>query len=135
MNIRKHLKFLLYGRCPGLAGAFPYFGIKVYFPRGSQTFRRVCESGIFEPQNLALLRSFAKPDTYYLDVGSHLGLMSIPLLKKVPGLRIVSFEPSPNSAPFLRRTVAQSGHADRWALVEKALSNECGSSSFSRRCA
>jgi FkbM family methyltransferase len=55
------------------------------------------------------------------DVGGNLGLMAIPVLNSVPECTVVSFEPSPNSLPFLRRTIAGAGFGDRWRLVERAL--------------
>lgn len=65
------------------------------------------------------------------DVGANLGLLALPVLKVVPESTIISFEPSPNSIPWLRRTVAESGLGDRWRLVEMAVASAPGRANFS----
>jgi FkbM family methyltransferase len=40
-------------------------------------------------------------------------------------------EPSPNAAPFLRRTIQNSRYRDRWVLVEKAAGDTIGETAFS----
>lgn len=65
------------------------------------------------------------------DVGGNLGLMAIPILRNVPNCNVVSFEPSPNSLPSLRQTVAEADLGNRWQLVEKAVGRKPGSSTFS----
>ncbi len=65
-----------------------------------------------------------------LDVGANIGLMAIPVLRVCPTCRVVSFEPSPNSLPFLKRTVAASLWSERWTVVGKGLSNSEGELDF-----
>jgi FkbM family methyltransferase len=131
MNFRKTAKRFLYGRCPGFAGAFRYFGIKVHFPKNSFLFYMACDQGIFEAENLAILLARTRPGTWFLDAGTNIGLMSVPVLVKVPDCHVVSFEPSPSVRPFLERTIAGSGRADRWILVPKAVGAAPGSTGFS----
>ena len=121
MSIRKRIKRWLYGSCPGIAGAFPYFGTKVYFPKGSLSFQLAVEHGVFEIANVELLRKLCRPHSYFFDVGANLGLISLPLLQSIAGCKVVSFEPSPNSLPWLSRTVAESTYGTRWTLVPKAV--------------
>ena len=102
MNPRQHLKYWLYGRCPGFAGSFPYFGTKVYFPKGSLSFRSACKQGIFEADNVRILQALARPDAVLFDVGANIGLMAVPVLRHEPGCRVVSFEPSANVLSFLQ---------------------------------
>ena len=130
MRWRAQLKALVYGSAPGIRGQFPYFGTKVHFPRGSLAFRAACEQGIYESEVLRLIEAFARPGTWYFDVGGHLGLMSIPVLASVPDLKVLAFEPSPNVLPYLRRTVRGSRFADRWRVIEKAAGRECGKTRF-----
>ena len=49
MTLRKILKRWLYGSCPGFAGAFPYYGVKIHFPKGSVTFCAACEQESLKP--------------------------------------------------------------------------------------
>lgn len=131
MTLRKRLKRWLYGSCPGFAGSFPYFGTKVYFPKGSQSFLAACDQGIFEQENVRLLQGLVRPGSWIFDVGANLGLMSIPVLQVLPDVRVVAFEPSPNTVPWLRRTIDGSPFRDRWTLIPKAVGAETGQVSFS----
>jgi FkbM family methyltransferase len=131
MTLRKTVKRWIYGSCPGLAGAFPYFGTKVYFPPGSMSFLAAFDQGIFEAENVHLLTALTRPGTYCLDVGTNIGLMSLPVLKAVPEARVVSFEASPNVLPYLTRTIAASAYSGRWGLVPKAVGASPGKIQFS----
>lgn len=130
MTLRKSLKRWLYGSCPGFAGSFPYFGVEVFFPPRSESFYAACEQGIYEADIARLLQKLARPSTHVFDVGANIGLMAIPVLQNCQDCSVVSFEPSPSSLPYLRRTVSGSGYADRWRLVEKALSDREGELDF-----
>jgi FkbM family methyltransferase len=126
MTLRQSFKHWLYGSCPGFAGAFPYYGIKIHFPKGSLIFDQACEQGIFEIDNVRLMQSLARPGTVIFDVGANIGLMAAPLLAEKPDCRVVSFEPSPNVLPSLQRTIAESAHRNRWTLVPKAVGARSG---------
>jgi len=128
--IRKKIKRLLYGSCPGFAGAFPYFGVKVHFPPRSWSFYAACEQGIFEQDNVRVLQSLIQPGTTMFDVGANIGLMAVPILRHCSNCRVVSFEPSANVLPSLRKTIAGSPFGSRWQLVEKAVGIREGTSEF-----
>jgi FkbM family methyltransferase len=130
MSFRKTFKRWLYGYCPGFSGRFPYFGIDVFFPPQSKSFFAACEQGIYEADVLMFLQKLARRGTYIFDVGANIGLMAIPVLKNCPDCTVISFEPSPSSLPYLRRTVFGSGFADRWIVVEKALADREGELDF-----
>src|SRR5437667_387294 len=106
--VRKRLKYWFYGSFPGVAGSFPYYGTRVRFPKGSLGFRAACEQGIFEADNIRFLQTLVKPNTTYFDVGANIGLMAIPILRACPNCSVVSFDPSPNSLPYLKRTISES---------------------------
>ena len=131
MTLRQRLKYWLYGYCPGFAGAFTYFGTKIYFPKGSLSFLAACQQGIFEADNVRLLQGLVRPGSLFFDVGTNIGLMSVPVMRTVPGARVVSFEPSPNSIPWLQRTMAESPFKDRWTLITKAVGAQTGRVAFS----
>lgn len=128
--IRKPIKRLLYGSCPGFAGAFPYFGVKVHFPPRSWGFYAACDQGIFEQDNVRVLQSLVRPSTTMFDVGANIGLMAAPVLRHCPDCRVISFEPSTNVLPFLRRTIAGNPFGSRWQLIEKAVGEKEGASEF-----
>jgi len=131
MTLRKIIKYWLYGSCPGIAGTFPYMGTRVHFPKGSLSFRAACEQGIFEIDNVRLLTRLTRPGTHYLDVGTNIGLMSIPVLKAAADVQVISFEASPNVLSHLARTIEESPYRDRWTLVSKAVGATVGKTSFS----
>lgn len=128
--MKKKIRMWLYGKCPGFVGAFPYYGVKVYFPKNSLIFRLACEQGVYEHENIIMLLSLIKPDTVYFDVGANIGLTSIPILRTLPACRVVSFEPSPNALPYLLRTAKKSKYTDRWTIVGKATGNKTGETRF-----
>ncbi|HEX4146986.1 MAG TPA: FkbM family methyltransferase [Pirellulales bacterium] len=130
MSLRKRVKKLLYGYTPGFAGRFPYFGTQVYFPPKAEAFDAVCQTGIFEAENVHALVALARPDSFVFDVGANLGLMAIPVLAKCPSCTVVSFEPSPATLACLQRTARQSGYGDRWQIVGKAASAQSGQAEF-----
>src|SRR5690242_4653731 len=70
VTLRKSIKHWLYGSCPGMAGAFPYFGTRVYFPKKSLSFTAACAQGVFEYDNLRILQSLVRPDSTYFDIGT-----------------------------------------------------------------
>jgi len=128
--IRKQLKYWFYGSCPGFSGSFPYYGTRVHFPKRSVSFRAACDQGIFEANNIRLLQKLVKPNTTYFDVGANIGLMAIPILRACPDSLVVSFDPSPNTVPYLQRTLSESPFNGRWTMVPKALSDSGGHAKF-----
>ncbi len=131
MNFRRRFKRWLYGSCPGFAGTFPYFGARVHFQKGALSFVAACEQGIFESDNVRLLSALVRPETSYLDVGTNIGLMALPILKAVSTSRVVSFEASPSVLPYLERTISGSAYGERWSLVPKAVGASLGKVQFS----
>jgi FkbM family methyltransferase len=129
-KLKRTLKKAFYGYCPGRRGCFPYFGAWVYFPPGSWSFASACDEGIYEWNNVQLLWTLMKPGTWMLDVGANIGLMALPILHNVPESKVLSFEPSPNSAPWLERTIAGSGYRNRWRLVAKVAGASPGQATF-----
>lgn len=131
MNLlRRVFKRWLYGRCPGFAGAFPYYGTKVFFPPGSLIFHLACEQGIYEATNQHLLLSALRPGATVFDVGANIGLLSIPLLASEPSVRVISIEPSPHTFACLRKTIAASAWRARWNAHAVATGNQEGQVDF-----
>jgi FkbM family methyltransferase len=130
MTFKRRIKYFLYNFVPGLAGRFPYHGSTVHFPTGAPIFREICQRGAFEPEIIDRLRQLAQPGTTIFDVGANIGLMAIPVLRGCDTCRVVSFEPSPNSLPYLQATARESRFADRWMVRGVALSSSPGELDF-----
>ena len=129
--LRTQAKLFLYGRCPGLAGSFPYFGTRVFFPPNDYIFKEACRQGIYERDTLRALHVFARAGTTIFDVGASIGLISASILATCPSCSVIACEPSPEVLPFLKKTVARSPHATRWKLLDCALSDREGTATFS----
>lgn len=130
MSLRSRAKKFLHQRVPGYAGRFRYFGTWLYFPRKSVVFQMACDQGIYESENLSIINSLTEPGSAVFDVGANIGLMAVPILRTCPAVRVVSFEPSPSTLPYLRRTAAGSGFGDRWVVVPKAAARTPGELTF-----
>ena len=128
--MKRWVKRIYFGNLPERQRAFPYFGTKVYFPKNSLIFRVACDSGIYESENLRILQGLAEESSTVFDVGANIGLMAVPLLASSGNLRVHSFEPSPNSLPYLQRTAQGSQFGSRWQIVGKAVGSTIGSVEF-----
>ena len=126
MWLRKTVKKFVYRYIPGVSGAFPYFGTRVFFPKDAFIFDLVCEEGIYEGELLRQIRGVVRPESWYFDVGANIGLMSVPILQMAENVRVVSFEPSSNSWPCLEKTWRHCPWKDRWKIVRKAVSDHVG---------
>jgi FkbM family methyltransferase len=127
---RQFLKRFIFGSCPGFRGRFSYFGQKVYFPKESIIFKLACQQGVYEHDNVKLLAGLANRKGMMFDVGANIGLMAIPVLYSCPLTRVISFEPSPRTLVFLKRTLRECTYSDRWQAVGKALSDRVGTLTF-----
>jgi FkbM family methyltransferase len=128
------VKRLVQNRLLLISGRCRYYGTTVYFPKRCFVFDLLCQSGVYERENLQLLCRLARPGTSLFDVGGNIGLMSVPVLKERPDCRVVTFEPSPTTWPYLARTHRGSHHRGRWTIIKRALGRTPGEGTF-RVCA
>ena len=61
-----------------------------------------------------------------LDVGAHVGAFATHLAGSRPDVRVECYEPSPESARFLRGNVAANGLGERVRVYEQAMSAQAG---------
>ena len=120
----------LYRNWPVTTKVRRYHSQRVYLPRAGYSDLALQKDHTYEVQNSQILRRLARPNTWMLDVGTNLGLMSIPVLANCPDVRVLSFEPSENALRYLRRTVLNSGFGNRWELVPKCVGAKSGSVEF-----
>ncbi|MDP9171849.1 MAG: FkbM family methyltransferase [Acidobacteriota bacterium] len=130
MSLRKSIKKWVYGYVPGMAGRFRYYGTKVHFRPASDIWPIWVDEGIYEARILALILGVVRPATWYFDIGTNIGLMSVPILHAIRDAHVVSFEPSRNSRMYLKKTWESSPYRDRWKVIEKAVSDTPGHVQF-----
>ncbi len=98
------------------------FSSLVYLSAGTATH----EVGTTE-----VLKFLAKPGDVCIDVGAHIGLLTIPLALQVgPNGQVHAFEPVPRSAEGLRRALIINGIADRCSIHVTALADRAGFARF-----
>ena len=73
-----------------------------------------------------LLGPLAGSPLQVIDVGAHIGSFATNLASRNAGTRVDCYEPSPESAKYLRRNAEQNGLGDRITVHEAALAAEAG---------
>ena len=86
--------------------------------------------GVYEGALVDWLTSELEPDDVVLDVGGHVGLLTIPLADRLRDLggtgRVIAFEPAPDSYEAFLHHVAINGLRDRVEVVNAALGERRG---------
>lgn len=78
-----------------------------------------------EQENLACWSDYSKRSQVIFDVGANLGIYSLTSAAINPEARLVAFEPTPEIAAHLRRTL-EDNHLNRITVVEKAVAKTSG---------
>lgn len=85
--------------------------------------------GSFEPRETSLLRAVVAPDDVVVDIGANVGYYTLLFASLARKGRVIAFEPIPEQAALIERSLAANGHAH--AVVHRlALSREAGEASF-----
>lgn len=84
-------------------------------------------TGLHEPGTIGVLQALIREGDTVIDVGAHIGLLSLPMATAVGSSgSVVLLEPAPRSAECLRRTIASNGLDARARVIEAAVSDEDG---------
>jgi FkbM family methyltransferase len=85
-------------------------------------------SGRYDDSKIAVLLSLMRPGGIALDVGANIGFYTVPLAiqAKAIGSKVVSFEPIPSNAAWLRHNLGLNDCGDVVKVIESALGNESG---------
>ena len=80
--------------------------------------------GRYEEENLAVLLSFVKNDTVFLDIGANVGFFTLKIGRRlgVSG-KVYSFEPHPKMSDLLARNIHVNGLGERISCFRFALSD------------
>ena len=120
----------IYRSWPALTKVRLYHGQKVFLPRAGYSDLILQDQGAYEAETNQILTQLARPHSWMIDVGTNLGLTSIPVLASCPDVRVLSFEPSENAQKYLRRTMEVSSFKDRWELISKCVGAQVGTVEF-----
>jgi FkbM family methyltransferase len=107
-------------------GHFTYFNHNVYAPPGSIVLQRILREGIFEPEIVGVMEGLTRKNTFIIDVGANIGVMSLALLANQADIQCISIECSPSTLPYLRKTHRESRFSPRWQIIESAVSDKEG---------
>jgi FkbM family methyltransferase len=130
IRLRRFVKKVLFGYVPFLRGRFRYYEHTVYFPLGSIIFEYACADGLYERDVTDLIINLVEPGTTYFDVGSNIGLLSVPVLAVCDDVRVVSIEASPHTLPFLRKTHSVAKRKSDWTIFGTAVGAKVGRAEF-----
>lgn len=84
-----------------------------------------------EPATKAALELLIEPGDWVIDVGAHIGLLSLPMAHAVGAEgRLIAIEPNPRSAEALRRSLIANGVVERCEIHLAAASNADGLAIF-----
>lgn len=102
-------------------------GFKILFPA---KWSRYFESD-YESENVAFIKESCKPGMTVLDIGAHLGLMSVTISQLVgKNGRIYCFEPTPNTYKILTKIIELNGAENIVTPVNAAVAKEEGTMDF-----
>jgi len=88
----------------------------------------------WEPEIGAVLTELARPTDTFVDVGANFGVHSLTMADHLTGPRPLHlFEPNPDVAALLRRTLLANGLGDRATVCAAALSDRVGEATLERR--
>ena len=92
----------------------------------SHILRRIVRSGVYEPELVGLIQKHAPRDRDAIDVGANVGIISVLLAHVVSPNRVLSVEPTPSAAAYLRRNIALNGCEASILIEEKAATSRPG---------
>lgn len=83
----------------------------------------------YEPDKQMAFNFFLKPNNIFFDVGANVGLHSYFVQKHWPNVSIYAFEPFPDNAAYIRKTISENNF-NNIKLTEAAVSSEVGETFF-----
>src|SRR6516165_9597406 len=82
-------------------------GIFTFFDNDRFIGGALDHTGEYSEQEVQALLTIVPPDASVIEVGSNIGVITVPLAKRVA--KVIAFEPQPVICAILRRNVAQNG--------------------------
>ncbi|HEX9671072.1 MAG TPA: FkbM family methyltransferase [Thermoanaerobaculia bacterium] len=102
-------------------------GLRLFVDLSDQVVGMGIVHGSYETEELELVRRHVRAGDTALDIGANVGLFTIHMAALVgPQGKVYAFEPSPELAELLARSVAENGFAGRVELVRAAVADRSG---------
>ncbi len=109
-----------------------YRGFTLHYPKGASLIKRIQHGRLYEPKVASALVNHLSIDRdgLFLDIGANIGLMTLNVLSKLPGTRVVAFEPGPAQLEYLKNTLRSNSLEALVTIESRALSNKTGIAQF-----
>jgi FkbM family methyltransferase len=102
-------------------------GFRLFLDLGDYHVGLTLARGAFEPTETAFVRSSVKAGDSVVDVGANVGYYAMLLATLVgPGGAVAAFEPLPENADLLARSIAENGFGERVSLHRQAVGDQPG---------
>lgn len=76
------------------------------------------------------LLDYLRPNDVFIDVGAHLGELSLLAASKITKGKVLTFEPTPHILPYLHENIALNRANHKIKVIEKAVSDQVGTARF-----
>jgi len=114
-------------------GVFKYKGFIFYYDNDGIR-ADLMKSGDWsheEEISLAIITELAKSDApTFLDIGAHMGFMTLDILAKISSTKVFAFEPGPYQSSLFEKTIEANNLKEKVTLYKEALGRDIGITSF-----
>ena len=109
---------------------FNYYGYKLFYrPRNGLVYH-IGSMGSFESDVINCSLSLIQKEATVFDVGANIGLITIPIARKIKNVNIHCFEPSPYPYKYLKMTINKNRLNRKIRLNKLGLYNKSGKLNF-----
>ena len=109
---------------------FDYYGYKVYYRPNDGLVYHIGSLGSFEKDVITCCQKLISRNSVVIDVGANIGLITIPLVRKIPGSVFHCFEPSTYPYEYFKLTIKKNKLSKRVILNKNGLYNKSGKLKF-----
>lgn len=109
---------------------FIYYGYKVYYRQKDGLVYHVGSMGSFESDVINFCVKNIPENATVVDVGANIGLITLPLARKINGTTFHCFEPSPYPHQYFKMTIVENKLIDRIRLNKMGLYDKTGHLNF-----
>jgi len=109
---------------------FNYYGYKVYYRQKDGLVYHIGSTGSFEKDVIDCCLKFTSQKAVFIDVGANIGLITLPLAKRIKRAVFHCFEPSPYPYEYFKKTLTENKLKKKIKLNKLGLYNKSGRLKF-----